>query len=88
VQLELWACGLIWSFLVLIWSPMVFHGVGFLCSSGAAPGAPLCTVVEIEVSQRCALSQHSCKLLCPACADLIAAEIEVSQRCALRQDSC
>jgi len=26
-------------FLGLIWSPMVFHGVGVLCSSGAAPGA-------------------------------------------------
>jgi hypothetical protein len=42
-------------------------------------------VPEIEADQLPALSQHSCKALCPACADVIAAEIEVSQRCALRQ---
>ena len=29
-------------FLGLIWSPMVFHGVDVLCSSGAAPGATYC----------------------------------------------
>ena len=43
---------------------------------------------EIEVSQRCALAQHSCKPLCPACFNVIAPKIEVSQRCALRQKSC
>ncbi len=43
---------------------------------------------EIEVSQRWALPQHACKLLCPAFADLIASEMEVSQRCALRKHSC
>ena len=35
---------------------------------------------EIEVSQRCALPQHSCKTLCPSLADLIVEKIEVSQR--------
>jgi hypothetical protein len=39
---------------------------------------------EIEVSQRCALRQHSSKALCPAWSEPIATEIEVSQRCALR----
>jgi hypothetical protein len=39
-------------------------------------------VAEIEVSQRCALRQHSCKPLCPGCLHVIPAEIEVSQRCA------
>ncbi len=43
---------------------------------------------EIQVSQRCALRQHSCKKLCPGWSDLIAAEIEVGQRWALRQHSC
>ena len=44
---------------------------------------------EIEVSQRCALPQHSCKALGPVWSDFpIASEIEVSQRCALRQHSC
>jgi hypothetical protein len=45
-------------------------------------------VAEIEVSQRCALRQHSCQALCPCWSDVIAVEIEVSQRCALRQHSC
>jgi hypothetical protein len=43
---------------------------------------------EIEVSQRCALPQHSCKALRPAWSDQIVADIEVSQRCALTQHSC
>ena len=42
---------------------------------------------QIEVSQRCALPQHSCKTFCPACAYLIPAAIEVSERCALPQHS-
>ena len=37
------------------------------------------------MNQRWALRQHSCKPLCPACSDLIAAEIEVHQLPALRQ---
>jgi hypothetical protein len=38
--------------------------------------------VSIEVSQRCALPQHSCKPLCTSCFDPIELEkIEVSQRC-------
>ncbi len=44
--------------------------------------------VEVEVSQRWALRQHSCKPLCPSLADPIVAEIEVHQRCAMRQHSC
>jgi hypothetical protein len=44
--------------------------------------------IEIEMSQRCALRQHSCKTLCPCLADLIVSEIEVSQHCALPQHSC
>ncbi len=44
--------------------------------------------LEIEVSQRWALPQHSCKTLCPGLADLIAVEIEVSKRWALWQNSC
>jgi hypothetical protein len=38
---------------------------------------------EIQVSQRCALRQHSCKALCSSITDAIEAEMEVSQRCAL-----
>ena len=46
-------------------------------------------VEEIEVSQRCALRQHSCKPLCPGCSEIrIAAEIKMRQRWALRQHSC
>ena len=45
-------------------------------------------VPEFEVSQRCALRQHSCKALCPACTNPIAVEFEVSQRWALPQHSC
>jgi tRNA pseudouridine55 synthase len=44
-------------------------------------------VAEIEVSQRCALRQRSCKPLCPVCEDMIVAEIEVSQRWTLHQHS-
>jgi hypothetical protein len=40
-----------------------------------------------EVSKRCGLRQHSCKALCTAWPDPIAAEIEVSQRCDLCQHS-
>ena len=36
--------------------------------------------LEIEVSQRWALRQHSCKTLYPGCSNPIVAEIEVSQR--------
>ena len=43
---------------------------------------------ENEVSQRCALRQHSCKTLCPGCSNAIVLEIEVSQRSALPQHSC
>jgi hypothetical protein len=41
----------------------------------------------MEVSRRCALTQHSSKTLCPSIAELIAAEIEVSERCELRRHS-
>ena len=44
--------------------------------------------VEIEVSQRWALRQHSCKTLRPFWSNVIAPEIEVSQHCALHQHSC
>ena len=37
-------------------------------------------VAEIEVSQRCALRQHSYKTLCPSFAGANAADIEVRQR--------
>jgi hypothetical protein len=43
---------------------------------------------EIEVSQPCALPQHSCKTLCPGIADLIVAKIEVHQRCAVPKHFC
>jgi hypothetical protein len=33
--------------------------------------------VDIELSQLCALPQHSCKTLCPACSNVIVPEIEV-----------
>jgi len=36
------------------------------------------TQAEIEVSQRCALRQHSCKALCPCPSDLIGCQIEAS----------
>ena len=42
---------------------------------------------EIEVRQRCAPPQHSCKALCPGIVDPIIAEIEASQRWALCQPS-
>jgi hypothetical protein len=45
-------------------------------------------VAEVEVSQRCALRQHSCKALCPSIADPIVPEVDVSQRCTLPQHSC
>ncbi len=45
-------------------------------------------VTEIEVSQRCALTQHPCKTLCPGCSNVIVVETEVSQRSAIRQRSC
>ena len=41
-------------------------------------------VAEIQVSQRCALPEHSCQPLCSSIADPIATEIEVNQRWALR----
>jgi hypothetical protein len=43
---------------------------------------------EIEVSQRWALRQHSCKPVCPVCSNVIATEIEVRQLPALPQNSC
>ncbi len=44
---------------------------------------------EIEVHQLLALSQHSCKPLCPVCSEIIiVAEIKVRQRWALLQHSC
>jgi hypothetical protein len=43
---------------------------------------------EIEVSQHCALPEHSCKTFCPSLVYAIVVEIEVSQRCAIRQHSC
>jgi hypothetical protein len=43
---------------------------------------------EIEVRQRSAMPQHSCKAICPGLVDPIFAEIHVSQRWALRQHSC
>jgi hypothetical protein len=43
---------------------------------------------EIQVSQRCALRQHSCKPFYPGWSDVIEAETEVSQCCALPQHSC
>ena len=46
----------------------------------------ICT--ENEVIQYCALTQYSCKPLCPLWSDLIVTEIEVSQCCALPQYSC
>jgi hypothetical protein len=51
------------------------------------PDSANAIATEIEVSQRCALPQHSCQTLCPVCADHIVSEIEVSQRWALRQHS-
>ena len=48
---------------------------------------PACVDViatEIEVSQRLALRQQSCKPLCPSFSEKSVAEIEVSQRFALR----
>jgi hypothetical protein len=45
------------------------------------------TAAEFEVSQCCALRQHSCKALCPVWSDVIVAEIEVRQRWALPQHS-
>ena len=44
--------------------------------------------LEIEVSQRWALRQHSCKTLYPGYSNVIAAEIEVHQLPALSQHSC
>ena len=41
----------------------------------------------MEVSQRWALPQPSCKTFYPSLADPIVLEIEVSERCALRQHS-
>jgi hypothetical protein len=43
---------------------------------------------EIEVSQRWALRQHSCKPLCHCCSNPIEAEIKVNQCWALRQHLC
>ena len=42
---------------------------------------------EIEVSQRWALPQHSCKTLCPSMADVTVTDIKVHQRWALCQHS-
>ena len=58
-----------------------------IAGSRASQEARDAVVAEIEVHQRCALRQHSCKPLCPAWSDVIATNIEVSQRCALRQHS-
>jgi len=35
-------------------------------------------IAEIEVSERSALPEHSCKTLCPACSNAIVGEIEVN----------
>ena len=43
---------------------------------------------EIEVRQRWALRQHSCKTLCPVGFNPVVTKIEVSQRWALPQHSC
>ena len=45
-------------------------------------------VAELEVHQRCALRQHSCKPLCSTYSNPIANEIEVHQLFALPQHSC
>ena len=64
---------------------------GLTTPRSAKPPSPCLSdpiAIEIEMSQRCALRQHSCKTLCPCLADLIVSEIEVSQHCALPQHSC
>jgi hypothetical protein len=60
----------------------------FYNSADAKAGFEDCIAPEIEVGQRLALPQHSCKTLCPSIADIIAAEIEVRQCCKLPQHSC
>ena len=52
-----------------------------------SPGFADVIPAEIEVSERWALRQHSCKTLCPSFSNPIAVEIEVSQCCTLRQYS-
>jgi hypothetical protein len=49
-------------------------------SNAICPGWSDGIAVEIEVSQRCALRQHSCKTLWCICVDQISSELEVSQR--------
>ncbi len=44
---------------------------------GFCPGCSDEIAVEIEVSQRCALRQHSCKTLCSISADQRASDLEV-----------
>ncbi len=44
--------------------------------------------VEIEVSQRCTLSQHSWNVSHPTCVDVIGAKIEVHQLPTLSHHSC
>ena len=42
--------------------------------------------LEIEMNQRCALSQHSCRSLRPSVLNVIAPEVDVNQRWTLHQD--
>ena len=47
-------------------------------STAICPGCSDQIAAEIEVSQRCALLQHSCKTLCSISADQIASDLQVS----------
>ena len=66
------------------------QGPGLRCPGALVPGFPSKIEAVIEVSQCCALCQHSCKPRYPPVLQafaLIVAEIKRHQRCALRQNS-
>ena len=62
-----------------------------LCHS-LTPGKALCPFwsisTEIEVNERCDMTEHPSKSLCPYWSYQIATEIEVSHRCTLSQHCC